>query len=50
MGRTMAQWLKKYWIGVVILGFFCMPTFLGLILASSRADKDLSKLSGKDAA
>jgi len=42
--------LEAIWIGVIILGFFCMPTFLGLILASSRADKDLSKLSGKDAA
>jgi hypothetical protein len=42
--------LEAIWIGVIILGFFCMPTFLGLILASSRADKDLSKLSSKDAA
>jgi glycerol-3-phosphate acyltransferase PlsY len=42
--------LEAIWIGVVILAFFCMPTFLGLLLASSRADKTLSKINNKDAA
>jgi len=27
--------LQAIWVGVVVLAFFCMPTFLGLILASS---------------
>jgi hypothetical protein len=41
--------LQAIWIGVVVLAFFCMPTFLGLVLAgsSTRLPKELRKDDGK---
>jgi len=41
--------LQAIWIGVVVLAFFCMPTFLGLVLAgsSTRLPKDLRKVEEK---
>jgi len=40
--------LQAIWIGVVVLAFFCMPTFLGLILASSSGKSSKAEAKTED--